>query len=119
MEEATQRIIVRAVGAPGPGGSRSRARMTFGKQPIEVEVTDAELAEIDGDEFLVWSPAGAVKAGQNRVALIVEAIGKLTKGNTEHYTQDGRPKVEAIEKILGIGVTAAERDEAVAFMEAL
>ncbi len=43
---------------------------------------------------------------------IVEAIGKLDPANKEHRTDDGRPKVTAIESILGRQISAADRDMA-------
>ncbi len=41
-----------------------------------------------------------------------EAIALLDPANVEHFLASGKPSVEALEKLLGHAVTAAERDEA-------
>ena len=43
---------------------------------------------------------------------IVEAIAMLDPANKEHRTDDGKPKVTAIESILGRQISAADRDMA-------
>lgn len=43
---------------------------------------------------------------------LIEAIALLDPANVDHFLGSGKPSVEALEKLLGHAVTAAERDEA-------
>jgi len=54
--------------------------------------------------------AAKVEARANMT--VVEAINMLDPANAEHRTDDGKPKVTAIESILGRQISAADRDMA-------
>lgn len=67
-------------------------------------------------------PASAPKepgTDEERVALLVAAIGTLDPANPEHFTQRGLPRVEALEAAAGIAeVSTEERDAAWAAVKA-
>lgn len=50
----------------------------------------------------------------DRISNIRDAIGMLDSKNPEHYTTDGKPRVSAIEQVMGDDITQDERDEAMA-----
>lgn len=52
----------------------------------------------DGDELIIED--------------IMKAIGQLGRENPDHFTGKGDPKVTAISEILGVDITASQRDEA-------
>jgi hypothetical protein len=69
----------------------------------------------DGKTRAAAAKLAAASTGPTE-AEIVEAIGKLDKGNSEHWTNGGSPQVAAIEGILGKQISAADRDAAWATM---
>lgn len=82
--------------------------------PGEVSAKDAETLVKAGKAGWVdgSDPGGAVALSE-----IVEAITKLDKDNTSHFTKSGAPQVKAIEELLGgRQISAGERDAAVAAM---
>jgi hypothetical protein len=82
------------------------------------------LVEISDDEALRLIGRGFAVAGQEKAAPastssktaaptiedIVEAIAGLDP--TKDYGKNGKPNVEAIEALLGVDITAAQRDQA-------
>ncbi|EHR6781247.1 HI1506-related protein [Vibrio parahaemolyticus] len=50
-------------------------------------------------------------------ANLVEAIQRLDPSNTEHFTTSGKPTTEALSELMQTKVSAAERDEAWAFIQ--
>lgn len=54
-------------------------------------------------------PQSELGPANSRLALLVEAIGKLTE---DQFTTGGMPKVEELEKIVGFDITAKDRDNA-------
>jgi len=50
---------------------------------------------------------------ENKIDIIIEAIELLENENDDHWTEEGLPQVTAIESVMGIDITADERDEAV------
>ena len=78
-----------------------------------VDVTDDEAARLIGRGF-------ATEVGQEKLVSakdagpsiedIVEAISGLDP--TKDYGKNGKPNVEAIEALLGVDITAAQRDQA-------
>jgi len=82
----------------------------------------AELPEEIGEKLGLKLTSDARPKGPEdpavRLAAIKEAIGILEKGNEEHFTKDGSPRVEAIEVALGYGIKAEERNQAWMDMQA-
>jgi hypothetical protein len=59
------------------------------------------------------------KAAPTRFALICSGIEKLIEGNDDSaFTNDGKPDVRKLSEVVGMTVTARERDEAWAAVEA-
>lgn len=50
--------------------------------------------------------------GDALMAAIAAAVGELDAESDDHFTKDDVPKVEALERVLGYGISAAERDAA-------
>lgn len=64
-----------------------------------LEVNAVEDAEEDAD-------------GTSRQALLADAVGELSG---DDFTSSGKPKVSSLERVTGLeGITAAERDKAIA-----
>ena len=86
-----------------------------------VELTKEAAAPLLADGVVVV-PADArekdLPKGAKRKAAIVAAYKGLDPDNTELRTADGKAKVEALEAALGFDVSADERDEAHAAIEA-
>ena len=55
-------------------------------------------------------PSGEPATARHRA--IVAAIGRLDRDDLNAWTTGGRPKVGALESVLGAGITSAERDAA-------
>ena len=91
------------------GGDKRRLGLgTTHQVPGEVSAEDAEKLVDSGKAR--WCEAAEPVAATP--AEILAAIDKLDKGNPDHFTNDGKPQVKAIEAVLGLRVTAAERDAA-------
>lgn len=78
-----------------------------------VDVSDDEATRLIGRGFA--SAAGQekptpVKDAAPSIEDIVEAISGLDP--TKDYGKNGKPNVEAIEALLGVDITAAQRDQA-------
>ena len=80
-----------------------------------VELTEAQAAPLLEDG--VVEPAKGHKPNKGEAAArqsaLVDAIGKLEKGNAHHWTVGGPPEVRALAEISGLErVTSKERDAA-------
>lgn len=88
------------------------------------EINDEQVAAPEGGNGTAGAKGGAGTtegAGTReaptdpaeRIAAIKEAIGKLVPGNKDHWLNDGKtPEVKALEKLLGFGINANERNQA-------
>ena len=77
-----------------------------------IELTEELFEQLKGSGAIGLTPIdtaadrlAAERKANERAALIRAAIGKLTEAD---MTQAGKPKVAAVEKLVGFGVTAAE-----------
>jgi hypothetical protein len=68
-----------------------------------------EDCECENPEVSVIEP---VEASEPTLAEIVEVIGQLDPNNTEHWTNQDKPMVVAIETLLGKPLLAGQRNEA-------
>ena len=90
-----------------------RAGRQWGTQPTVLPVTDLsaeQLQQLEADSrgiIITAVPADSAPVDDDRVA---EAIRSLNPKTKAHWTGDGRPTVEAIEKVLGRQITEADRD---------
>lgn len=89
--------------------------------PGDTVALPADIAEgllADG----IISPAKNASPGggdeTDRKALIVAAIGGLDPADKALWTKGGKPSVKALEKVLGLDITEAERDAAHEAVEA-
>ncbi len=125
MSETTKTILVQCLAHSG----YRRAGLVFdqGKNELSADkVTSAQLAQINADarlSIIEDSPvtdsasSGTVEGGDNSLSLI-DAIKQLDPDNTDHFTSGGKPQVDALEKLMGKSVSAAERDAAWAELQA-
>lgn len=84
----------------------------FDGDPLVINESDYDPARHtlwDERETKVEAPTDPAE----RLAAIKGAIAQLDPDNPEHFTKGGKPQVEAIEAVLGYGVSAAERDAAI------
>lgn len=82
--------------------------------PVPSEgIADAEDLVARG--FAVWADEAA---GTVAIEQIIAAIGKLEPGNESHFTADGKPALKPLAELLGAPVTAKQRDEAWAALQA-
>ncbi len=78
-----------------------------------VEITDDEAARLIGRGFvsaIEQEKPTPAKTAAPSIEDIVEAIAGLDP--TKDYGKNGKPNVEAIEALLGVDITAAQRDQA-------
>lgn len=78
--------------------------------------------QVDEGEAKGLVDAGIVRLGvpdepdegmtDERLDLLLEAIGALEDGNENHWTEKGLPEVAALKELTGGNVTGDERDEA-------
>ena len=81
-----------------------------------VELTKEAAAPLLADGAVI---EGAIKPeGDELQAAIRAAIEALDPDNPRHFTKGGKPDVRALEAVLGFEISAAERDEAHAAIEA-
>lgn len=60
------------------------------------------------------APAAAKTSPASEEELIYEAVSKImSEGKKENLTSSGVPKVEVLEEMLGFGITAGQRNDAV------
>lgn len=79
----------------------------------------AELAILRADPGLIVVDMPAAPPGQPaRPQTVEEAIERLDPDDPTLWTSSGLPRVEALEELLGRDVSAAERDEAWAWISA-
>jgi len=75
-----------------------------------VELTDTQAAALQA-VGVVKEPVAQPEV--DTITRLVELIGELPpKDNKSVWTSDNKPKTEALEKLLGAPVSAAQRDEA-------
>ena len=90
--------------------------------PVELPDDIAETLLADGIVALFKPPKGAQQEGApegaTRKTAIRAAAEALDKGNADLWTADGKATVEALEAVLKFGISADERDEAHAAIEA-
>ena len=92
----------------------------YGFNAPKAELACMEVVEVDADDATpVAKPATPTVTKTDvptradaRMAAIIKAIRSLDRNNSESFTQTGKPKVPAIEYVLGYDITASERDEA-------
>lgn len=90
-------------------------------QPGEPVTLPKEIADPLLADGVVHDPASAAPAkpeGDELQAAIRGAIGKLDPADKSKRTKGGAPKTEALEAVLDFDISAAERDEAWAAVEA-
>ena len=67
-------------------------------------------------ELEEWTPAkrepARVKVEISREEKVAAAVKSMDRNNKALWTKGGKPRVEAIEKIVGFDITMAERDAA-------
>ncbi|MCR9935270.1 HI1506-related protein [Vibrio antiquarius] len=115
-----------------------RAGMAFSKGENTLKpdsITQTQLAQLKADprlkvtvveDALSSSPINEPTGGDQSdgdlgdstlPANLVEAIQRLDPSNTEHFTTSGKPTTEALSELMQTKVSAAERDEAWAFIQ--
>lgn len=89
-----------------------------GENIVELStVSEAQLCQLKADPRLVvlQAPSDGVSATGNAsksVQTLEEAFALLDPANTEHFTGSGLPQTQALSKLVGRTVNAAERDSA-------
>ena len=80
---------------------------------IEATERDARQLVGSGQAILADGP-GQIReyTGETIMSRIVMAIVDLDTDNPNHFTADEKPKVDALEELLGEEVTSEQRDEA-------
>ncbi|HIF5850971.1 TPA: HI1506-related protein [Vibrio parahaemolyticus] len=115
-----------------------RAGMAFSKGENTLKpdsITQTQLAQLKADPRLKVTlaedalssttsnePTGGNQSDGNLgdsalPANLVEAIQRLDPSKTEHFTTSGKPTTEALSELMQTKVSAAERDEAWAFIQ--
>lgn len=115
-----------------------RAGMAFSKGENTLKpdsITQTQLAQLKADPRLkvtvaedalssstINEPTGGNQSdgdlGNSTLpANLVEAIQRLDPSNTEHFTTSGKPTTEALSELMQTKVSAAQRDEAWAFIQ--
>jgi hypothetical protein len=89
-----------------------RAKIYFGPEWGKYEVTAGQLRQIEAEPMLEVRETGPPGDPEERLAMIVEAVGGLDPDNSGHFTQSGVPQVKVIEDALGFDITSEERDKA-------
>ncbi|MGF7175850.1 hypothetical protein [Azospirillum doebereinerae] len=81
---------------------------------VEVESREDENAvALVARGFASWVGEGeADTAPEVPVDRILAAIGKLDPENPAHFTKAGKPEVKALSDLLGVEITAKQRDDA-------
>lgn len=115
-----------------------RAGMAFSKGENTLKpdsITETQLVQLKADPRLkvtlaedafssatLNEPTGGDQSDGNLgdsalPANLVEAIQRIDPSNTEHFTTSGKPTTEALSELMQTKVSAAERDEAWAFIQ--
>lgn len=120
-------------GFTNKGTALLREQLTDGQYKQIVNEPRLSLREVTADQIpegahIAYSDALAAQKqaqvdGQQgedfqTVATLAEAFALLDPSNKEHFTGTGTPQLEALSKLLGRRVTAAERDPAFAEFKA-
>ena len=116
------------------GVSRSGLNEDTDMKMIEIKITRATVANgkdvLPGDvfetseadaKFLCNIGKAVLAADADKTANVEQVIGAISAldmDNKEHFTTDGKPKVDAIEELLGMEVSGEMRDQAWAEFEA-
>lgn len=80
---------------------------------IELEDGEAaKLREVIGDEVTAQGCGQSPTDSAERIAAVVDAIGKLDTADTGLFTGAGAPKTEALAAITGWPVAGKDRDAA-------
>lgn len=87
----------------------------LGIRETPVDQTEAPMAEVEGaDGGSDDETSGDDDDEEALLDLIREATGELDVDNEDHFTNDGKPTVAALEEKLGVEITAEQRDKAIA-----
>lgn len=93
---------------------KGREMASKGHDVIEPTVLGADkpvaVEPIDVEEVL--TEAVSESTGSERLGEIASAIKQLDPTNPTHFTQEGIPRVQAIEAVFGDDITAEERNAA-------
>lgn len=118
-----------------------RAGLSFTKEAVDLNTEDLskkQLAALKAEPMLIIEEAEPErKSGSNgnddnkgggqqngsadpaeRMVAVKAAIAKLDKNNAALWTRDGRPNLDALSEAAGFRVTPAERDQALAEINA-
>lgn len=99
------------LGLPGVG------HVPHGEHELDLsaEVLE-ELKQAEGVTIAAEAQASAARpeTEEELLAAIRAAVETLDRNNPDLWTSGGKPKVEAVEAVLGYGITAADRDRALA-----
>jgi len=94
------------------------------RQAAEKEKSDKEAADKkaaaekdEADKKAAAEKAEKEKLETERQKKIIDVILGLDQDNDDLYTEEGLPRVDAIESVLGEGITEEERDAAVDFIK--
>lgn len=82
---------------------------------IEVEYPKAEESmALVARGFASWIGADREEEASSDLPVdrIIAAIGKLDPENAAHFTKGGKPEVKALADLLGVEITAQQRDAA-------
>ena len=71
-----------------------------------------------GGTFEYDPKTGKLRRTDQDLPTIIQAIGALDATDATLFTQDGKPKVVAVEAILGYDISEADRDAAWAIIQA-
>lgn len=88
-------------------------------QTIEAEAEQlAEMVGLGHAQASADQPAAVPTDPSARIEAIKAAIGTLDKENTDLWLKDGKPAAEAIAAVTGWPITAGERNDAWASLQA-
>jgi len=93
-------------------GFRRAGRAWAGTTVLEQDdLTEKQWQQLDDDAMFSIEEVNSEEVDP-LITQLVEAIGKLEKGNKEHWTKSNKPEVKALEKATGININAKQRDQA-------
>lgn len=108
--EADPRLKVTVAESETLQGDISNVESGHQSGPLDALTSPSDLTELfaqAGDELL-----------QTKPKTLADAIQLLDPSNTEHFTTSGKPQVDALSELMGVKVSATERDEAWALVQA-
>jgi len=89
----------------------------YGYNAPKANLECMETIEVDGDEIEVVETATEVGTPSEKpegrdalLAAIIKAIKSLDRNVAESFTQTGKPRIPAIEAVLGYEISARDRD---------